>query len=103
MGQIVAQAGTGSVSGLQIRSLARLARQKSEPGAVATGQGVNVKGHYAGNSERLIKKLSIWPVATAPGSDFAFANSIDLSRPFNIENDRLPHKRYSLTFVESET
>jgi hypothetical protein len=44
---------------------------KSEPGAVATGQGLNRKMHAI--IERLLKNLSIRPVATAPGSDFVLA------------------------------
>jgi hypothetical protein len=70
---------SGSVSFADQKSR-EIGKTKSEPGAVATGQGVNLK-HCAVNSERLVKKLSIWPVATAPGSNFVFANSIDISHP----------------------
>jgi hypothetical protein len=46
---------------------------KSEPGAVATGQGFNSK--MDASNTKSLKNLSIRPVATAPGSDFVLACS----------------------------
>jgi hypothetical protein len=39
----------------------------SEPGAVATGQRVNLKNDESAKTKNT--QESVWPVATAPGSD----------------------------------
>jgi hypothetical protein len=44
---------------------------KSEPGAVATGQGLN--GKTDASNAKSLRNLSSRPVATAPGSDFVLA------------------------------
>jgi hypothetical protein len=46
---------------------------KSEPGAVATGEGLN--GKTDPSNAKSLKNLSIRPVATAPGTDFVLACS----------------------------
>jgi hypothetical protein len=79
-----------------------IGKTKSEPGAVATGEGIQLsKDLHAMNSKHSEEKLSIWPVATAPGSDFVFADLVDLSNLlyFNIENDPRPNRAVRFSFV----
>jgi hypothetical protein len=53
---------------------------KSEPPAVATGQGLNSGTESIGSSRRRQPRSSVWPVATVPGSDFTFALPAEFRR-----------------------
>jgi hypothetical protein len=59
-----ARLGTGSV-----RYVRQRLEAKSEPGAVATGQTFNTTESVF---DFLLLWLNLWPVATAPGSDFVY-------------------------------